>query len=149
MGGKLRGRDDCAVERVDRCQPALPEAHVQPLAQCVIPDVVRVTPDPDRPSAPKVIGPEQLESFTLSIRDGDDMSVRHHRDSLRLAKRREAFDVDAGLKVQHLHCVVAKRGHKQPPTVGGQMIDAAFDLRHSDGLYERNRRLLRCRLAKG
>src|SRR5437868_2014684 len=150
MAGELDIAELLGVRRIDTRKSAITESNVEPLRRRVIPNVIRIVPEPNGRTCAIVVGVQELETFTLSVRDRHQLRVRHNRDSLRLAEPGDTLNVRASLDVEHFDGVVTESRNEQSLAgrIERQMIDSAFDTWQFDGPCKRER-LLRGRQLHG
>src|SRR2546425_78124 len=129
MTGQLGFAADAAVRWVDGCQRTTSKSDEESLGGHVVPDVVRVVSEANALDRTVVAGVDELHTFTLAVRDGDELRVGKDRDALRLTIARQAFDVSASLDVDHFDGIVPKRRDVQSlrSGVNRQVVEAPLD----------------------
>src|SRR5438093_11121666 len=106
MAGELHVGELLGAGRIDARKSAITESDVQPLCGHVIPNVVGIVAESNGWTRAIVVSIQELEAFTLPVRDRDQLRVRHDRDSLRLVESWDTLQVRASLDVEYFDRVV-------------------------------------------
>src|SRR5438309_4377923 len=148
MTGELRLAEHLAVGGTDRRQGAAAESDEETLGGHIVPDVVRVLSEPNRPRRLVVGSVDELDPLPLAVCDCDELRVGNDGNALRLPKPGQTLGVTAALEVEHFDRVVSECRDVQSlrDGINAEMIDAALDARKIDRADEGERCLNRCGL---
>src|SRR5262245_49176947 len=99
MSGKLHGSDSacaCWIHCPDRTTAV---ADIQSPGGGVVAHVVRVVAKRHALAGLEVVEVDKLKAFSLTVGHGNNTSIHGNRDPLRLAKARQALQVDGILHI--------------------------------------------------
>src|SRR2546423_14073143 len=109
MSVQLRPAEHLPIGRADRRQGAAAEADEDTVRGRVVPDVVGIVAEANRPGWMEFRAVDELDAFALAIGDGNGLGVRNDGDPLWFSKPWQAFEVSVVFQFDHCVGVVSQR----------------------------------------